>query len=289
MRENISRILSIRRLLLAYKPDIFVSFLTYNNVLAAIAAKWTDVHTVIAERIAAEFLSNKLWRALRRVCYPLASVLVTQTVADATYYRRFMNVKVIANPISFDCSGCAGVEKRPNATILAVGRLEHQKGFDTLLKAVAKCNTSFRLTIAGTGAEERTLCELALELGITDRVNFAGYVAEITNLYHNHRIFVMTSRYEGYPNALLEAMACGCACISTDCPHGPQDLLKNGQNGILIPVDDVERLSSAIDRLLSDSTTASRMGLAAQYTASRHTLSAITNQWDTLFRQICAE
>ncbi len=287
--KNVSRIISIRRLLSEYRPDVLVSFLTYNNVIATAAGRREGVPTIVSERIAAEFLSSRLWRTLRRVVYPRASALVTQTQSDAEYYRRFMSAKVIANPLSFDCSHAEELEHRPAASILAVGRLEHQKGFDILLRGIAECAVPVKLTIAGTGSHERALQELAVQLGVTDRVHFLGYTEDVARLYTRHRIFVMTSRYEGYPNALLEAMACGCACISTDCPHGPRDLIEDDHNGILIPVDDVEQLSRSIERLSSHPEVASRFGMAARQTASMHTLSAITDQWDTLLRQVCAE
>jgi len=136
--------------------------------------------------------------------------------------------------------------------ILGVGRHHFQKGFDTLLRAFARVRQQMpaRLVILGEGPERPNLERLAAELGVAADVDLPGFDPNPFRYMRWAGVFVLSSRYEGLPNVLIQALACGCPVVSTDCPSGPSEILDGGRYGALVPVDDVEAMAQAIVRAL---------------------------------------
>lgn len=166
------------------------------------------------------------------------------------------NSIVISNAISNKKVYDIDVHNKENV-ITAMGRLNSQKGFDTLIKAfsiVNKKDSSYILKIFGEGSDRNTLQNLIDDLCLHDYVRLCGAKSDAINDIANSKIFVLSSRYEGMPNALIEAMATGTACISTDCKFGPSELINDGKNGLLVPVDDVRILSEKILFLIENET-----------------------------------
>jgi glycosyltransferase involved in cell wall biosynthesis len=132
--------------------------------------------------------------------------------------------------------------------IIAVGKLKPQKDFETLIKAFAKVRTKFkaRLIILGEGPMLSDLNLLVEKLNITDDVIFEGFVQNPFKYMRNADLFVLSSKYEGLPGVLVQALACGCPVVSTDCPSGPREILENGRYGPLVPVADENALATAI-------------------------------------------
>ncbi len=137
--------------------------------------------------------------------------------------------------------------------ILGIGRLTYQKNFHLLLNAFSQVlkKTDAKLLILGSGDQEAELKELSNKLEITEHVDFAGFVANPYAYLSNARLFVLSSRYEGLPTVLIEALHCGAEVISTDCPSGPHEILKGGELGTLVPVEDSAALELAIINVLS--------------------------------------
>lgn len=159
------------------------------------------------------------------------SIVIPNAISNAKVY----NVKVNSN--------------QKQKIITAMGRLVEQKGFDILIRAFAIVNKKYRdyfLKIFGEGSERETLQNLIDDLELQKFVQLCGTKSDAINDIANSEIFVLSSRYEGMPNALIEAMAAGTACISTDCKFGPSELINDGKNGLLVPVDDVEVLAEKI-------------------------------------------
>jgi len=156
--------------------------------------------------------------------------------------------------------------------VVAIGRLEPQKDFPTLLRAFAQVRRQqpCRLIVLGEGKQRQALEKLATELSIRDDVQFPGFV---TNPYHFLRhanLFVLSSAWEGSPNSLTEALALGTPLVSTDCPNGPREILENGQHGPLVPVGDVDALAGAMLETLHHPPSRQRLQQAAQrYTLDR--------------------
>jgi glycosyltransferase involved in cell wall biosynthesis len=168
-------------------------------------------------------------------------------------------VRVIHNPISLDevrekLTVCdASLPNIPGRFILGVGRLHPQKGFDLLLQSFAQIrDLDLHLVILGEGPERAKLQAQAEKLLIASRVHFLGTVDNPFPWYRQAACFVLSSRYEGFPNALLEAMACGCPVVSFDCQYGPSEIIQDGVSGLLIREGDVDGLTQAIHRVLHD-------------------------------------
>jgi glycosyltransferase involved in cell wall biosynthesis len=141
---------------------------------------------------------------------------------------------------------------RDGFRIVTVGSMKAQKNHPLLMHAFAKLeNPNARLMFVGTGAGEGTLRALAIELGVADRVIFAGFHADPTPFYMTADLFVLSSNYEGFGNVIVEALACGTPVVSTDCPSGPTEILEHGKYGSLVPVGDPDALAKAMEAALT--------------------------------------
>jgi glycosyltransferase involved in cell wall biosynthesis len=130
-----------------------------------------------------------------------------------------------------------------------VGRLNEQKDFPTLIRAfkiVYEKSKNARLIILGEGSEREHLMHLIKELGLVDIVSLPGFLQNPFSYMHRSQVFVLPSIHEGFGNVLVEAMACGCPVVSTDCPSGPREILNNGEYGHLVPVGDAAAMAAAI-------------------------------------------
>ena len=159
------------------------------------------------------------------------------------------------------------------STIVAAGRLTAQKGFDLLLQAfrlLADRNKAARLLILGEGELRRDLEALVVELGLRDLVELPGFARNPWAYMARAAAYVMSSRFEGMPLALVEALACGAPVVSTDCPSGPAEILEHGRLGILVPPSDAEALAAGLERTLDDPPPPVDLGyLAARYAPER--------------------
>jgi len=159
-----------------------------------------------------------------------------------------------------------------------------------LIQAFARCaasRDSWSLSILGEGRERRNLEILATDLGIADRVSIPGEVRDPGSILRGMDLFVLPSRWEGFPNALLEAMACGLAVIAVDCPSGPRDIIRDGMDGVLVPPNDVDALVAAMDRLMADHAERQRLGVNAVGVVERFGLERIMNMWDEVVAHAC--
>jgi GalNAc-alpha-(1->4)-GalNAc-alpha-(1->3)-diNAcBac-PP-undecaprenol alpha-1,4-N-acetyl-D-galactosaminyltransferase len=282
---NVRRIAAIRRTLRAQPPDVALAFMDTANVLLILAARGLRVPTVIAERIdpAMNTTVTRPWRIARRIFYRHADADVAQTRAAAEWLRQECTVHphVIANALR-------ALPAPPNTReplVLSVGRLEHQKGFDVLLKAFSAAHAAFprwRLAIVGDGPLRGSLEALAGELGLSEVVDFLGRRADIEQWYARASVVAQASRFEGFPNVVLEAMGMGAAVISTDCRSGPRELISDGDNGVLVPVDDVDALADALCSLLGDADRRRRLGQAALHVREQFSAQQVLPRWETL-------
>lgn len=285
-RANGRRVRALRQLLRAEKPDVVLSFMETTNVLCLLATFGLGVPAVVAERIdpAMHLASVPLpWRLMRRLLYRRAAAVTVQTEAAAVWLRHECKTTVHVVPNSLRALPRA-VRPRDDL-VLAVGRLDYQKGHDVLLRAFALVSQAFpqwRLAIAGDGPQREALRALADSLDIADQVDWIGVTKEVEVWYARASVVAMASRYEGFPNVLLEAMGMGAAVVATDCRSGPAEIIVPQKNGMLIPVDDVPALSDALRRLMSDAELRQRLGTAALNV--RHTFDAerVHGQWRAL-------
>lgn len=254
--KNLHRVTRFRKLIKQERPDAVLSFLGPPNLRLLVAAIGLRTRKIVSVRNDPnrEYGAGlKKWIA-RRV-FLLADFVVFQTAEASNYFGNGVRKKsaVIANPISdvFFQNNWTGKGKN----IIAVGRLQPQKNYALLLRAfsqIADIHADVDVDILGEGNLKEELISLCKELGIHKRVHFYGIVSNVPERLANSKLFVMTSDYEGMPNALMEAMAIGVPVVSTDCPcGGPQELTEGGKYGVLVPCGDVPELADALGILLS--------------------------------------
>jgi glycosyltransferase involved in cell wall biosynthesis len=287
---NASRIVRLRRAMLGARPDAVISFGDSTNCLALLAAAGTGLRVIVSERSDPRRLPlGRAWAALRRRLYPRAFAVAVQTERVASWAREFVpgqRVRVIPNFVRM-----SEVETRPAAPsngsrqVAAVGRLSAEKGFDLLLSAFARCaprHPQWSLAIAGEGPNRRQLEAQAAESGLANRVRLPGLVREVDAFLARSDLFVLSSRFEGFPNALLEAMALGVAPLAFDCDSGPAEIIRANVDGVLVPPEDVDALAHGMDRLMGDEEERSRLGRAAKGVTFRFGLADVMQKWERL-------
>lgn len=298
--NNLQRVRRLRAGIRELRPDVLVSFLTATNVLTVLAARPLGLPVIVSERVAPETVHiGKFWRRLRKFAYRRAAAVVAQTSHTAEWLRKEVPgacVEVIANPVQAESelavdspAQMALTACRGQDVVLAAGRLTQQKGFDLLLRAfatLAPWHPNWRLVILGEGPEGGALRDLANQLGVADRVLFPGFSRTLHLLMRESQLFVLSSRFEGMPNALAEAMACGMACVSFDCPAGPSELISHEKNGLLVPAQDVARLTGAMDQLMGDEGLRRRLSQAARESVATYSMDRVLERWNVLLTRV---
>lgn len=280
---NLRRVLNLRSLLMRLRPEAVLSFLPESNARAILAGLGTRTRVVVAERAHPAWDSTVRpgWRVLRNALYRRCDCLVAQTQETADWMERRFRVRTAVIPNAL--RALPQLDERREPMILGVGRLARQKGFDILLAAFARVAAGFRgwtVVIAGEGGERNALMRLAEELGIAGRVTLVGEVRNVEGLMARAGVVVQPSRFEGFPNVVLEAMGMGAAVISSDCPAGPRDLIEDGINGRLVPVENVEALSAVMSELMSSEDDRARLGREASKVSERFRQELIMAKWE---------
>jgi GalNAc-alpha-(1->4)-GalNAc-alpha-(1->3)-diNAcBac-PP-undecaprenol alpha-1,4-N-acetyl-D-galactosaminyltransferase len=285
--SNARRVIALRRAIRSAGPLTIVSFGESTNVLAIIAAAGTHVRVVVSERIdPREHRISRIWQRLRNWTYPHAAHLVVQSPRLADWAASLVGpgrFSVIENAVATPSASRGTRSGSSRRTLLGVGRLDPQKGFDLLLHAFAEVAADFPewdALILGEGAERPSLELMGRALGIADRLSLPGPVRDVEGFMTQSDLFVLSSRYEGFPNALLEAMACGLPVISTDCPTGPKEIIQDGANGLLVPVNDVPALAKAMRQLMGDQAERQRLGGSARSVIDRYSTDRVMTKWD---------
>jgi glycosyltransferase involved in cell wall biosynthesis len=201
-------------------------------------------------------------------------------------FKKLDNFEVINNPINeFPIPTKEPVY--PGRFILAAGRLSPQKGFDLLIAAFRRVEEkSVHLLISGEGEQRAMLEEQISSLGLSQRVKLIGFRENMQDYYRQAELFILSSRNEGYPNALLEAMSMGTACIATDCEYGPSDILESGKNGLLIRTGNIYQMASAIKMVLDDPILRAKIALNAKRINETNSLANTSAKWLELIRRV---
>ena len=291
LRNNFRRVRRLRQEIRGSRPDVVLSFINRMNVLTLAASLGLRIPVIAAEHTEPrEYPIGSRWLWLQYLLYPRAAAVVVLTHSARNWHERFVRsnvIHVIPNPVSISAMkhNGASVQKGPGGRIAAMGRLSEEKRFDLLLQAFARCARKYpdwSLTILGEGDERNRLETLTRELGIKDQVSLPGRVHDPATVLRKADLFVLASRFEAFPMALLEAMACGLAVISTNC-SGPREIIRDGVNGLLVPSDDVEGLATAMERLMADQAARERLGAHAVEVLERFSTEKIMGTWDLLF------
>jgi glycosyltransferase involved in cell wall biosynthesis len=283
----------LREQIEAAQPDVVLSFIDVANAVTLWAARSLTVPVLVAERVHPPAHRVPLHYALlRKWLYPSAAGIVVQTEGTADWARDWLpdeRVVVIPNPVVLS-SARAQVSNDPvlpaeGRWLVAMGRLEHQKGFDLLIsafEAVARDHDEWRLVIMGDGSEQTALEDEIDRRGLGKRVLMLGRVDDPESVLRSSEIFILSSRYEGFPNALCEAMACGLPVVSFDCPTGPSEIIRDGVDGILVPQNDVASLATAIGHLIENPDESAKMAARALELTARFDEREIFARWENL-------
>lgn len=305
IRRNLGRIASLRRTLKAVKPDIVVSFMDRTNISILFAARGLGIPVVATEHCDPVQKSiGPLWRALRCLTYPWAYRVVSVSRGIDAHFSWLPAASraVVYNPIYIETGDIAPDDPplilAPDGKyLLGMGRLTEQKGFDLLIPAFARLAPKYpdwSLIVLGEGPQRPALTASIEKLGLGSRCLLPGQFKNPFGILERGHLFVFPSRYEGFPCALLEAMACGLPAVSFDCPTGPNEIIGDGLDGILVPPEDVDALERALDRLMGDEAERARLAANAKEVSGRFGLDETMRQWDLLLglserRRECAD
>lgn len=298
-----NRLTALRNLIRSDAPDAVVSFLTNVNILALLATVGMDVPVIVSERTyPGSFNPGRALSVMRRFTYPRASrvvMLASKGIEWLSHHIPQARGAVIFNPVTYPLAKSQPFVDTANAIfpnrkiLLGAGRIDDDKQFDKLILAFGKLARTYLdwdVVIVGEGPRRAALEELIERLDLGSRVFLPGRVGNVGDWYGKSDIYVMSSRVEGFPNTLAEAMAHGCAAISFDCDTGPRDIIADGVNGLLVqPVGDVEKLANAMELLMTDEKLRERMQHEACEIRDRFSTASILKEWDGLFLAIEAD
>ena len=277
----------LRRQLRDIEPDTVLSLVTLTNLITILATRGLAVRTVVSERNDLKLdRHHRDVERLRRWIYRWADVVTANTYGAVRDLRQFVpasKLSYVPNPVNVPVSPATSAYRGP--TFVCIGRLTHQKGLDTLLKAAKQAFDAlpgWRMAILGTGPLRGELESLADTLGISERLDWVGYVPDPFPYLRSAEFFVSTSRFEGSPNALVEAMSCGLPVIVTDASPGPLELVGSDEAGLVVSVDDVDATTAAIRRLAEDQPLRQSLGRAAAARARAHRAEHAMRAWRAL-------
>ena len=285
-----TRILKLRRAILGTRPEVVISYLDFNNNCVLLATRGSGLPVIVAEQcdLNHNFIGEG-WERLRRRLYPEASYVVVLTEESLSYFSAVAGIRgrVIPNPLTplAVSSSAETPQEKTGKTLLAMGRLSREKGFELLLSAfavIAAKYAEWTLEILGEGPLRAHLEARVRVLGLAERVRIPGFTRHPFAVLRRADLFVMSSLCEGFPNALLEAMACGLAVVSFDCPSGPRHIIRHEVDGILVPPQDDKALAAALDRLMGDEAERKRLAGRAPEVVERFGVERVMNMWEEL-------
>lgn len=258
IRNLFLRIRKLRRIIKEIHPDVVVSFIGKNNLMSIAATRGLGIPVVVSVRSnPSREIGCGVKRLLTLALFHMAEGIVLQTTEAKQYFPKEIQKKAVVLQNSLNPAFIrAPYEEERRKEIVSVGRIDDNKNQKMLIEAFVPLAAKFpewRIVLYGDGESRGELEKRVQELQLEDRILFKGVQADIPEKIEGSSIFVLSSKQEGMPNALMEAMVLGLAVISTDCPcGGPRDLIRQNENGVLIPVDDTDALTEKLSLLMQD-------------------------------------
>lgn len=270
----------IRATIKKEQPKSVICFGDWFNAFSILATRGLAVKMVITNRMGPNLFLGNFVETMNRVFYRFADEMIVQTerakkILGNKYKIR--KITVIPNPIEV-----RSIEKIiSKKQIITIGRLSKEKGQAVLIKAFSKIkDKEWTLHLVGDGPEKSTLESLTKELQIQDRVIFHGKMYNFEHLLMGSQIFVLPSYYEGFPNALLEAMSFGLCCIASDCIAGPSEIIENEKNGLLFETGNHEYLSFLLNRIIEDASLREKLASNTIQSLGRFEKDSIIKQFE---------
>lgn len=288
--RNYHRISTLRNMLRKDKPDVLISFLREPAIRSVIAGLGINTKIITSVRN----VPDKEYPGIRgkfekTFLLPLSNGCVFQTeLAKKEFPKRLQEKsEIIMNDVD---ESFFRITRQPQKNIVSVGRLCSQKNHPLLIRAfkhISQKHPEYKLLIYGDGPDRNQLQDLINEYHMSNRIILKGNTAEVATALKFADIFVLSSNYEGLPNALLEALAAGTPSIATDCPcGGPRMIIDHGVNGLLVPVGDEEKLADCIDMLISDSKYREDLSRNAKTISRNYIPESIFEKWRVYIERI---
>ncbi len=297
--HNFRRIMALRRVLIQINPDVALSMMEKANILLALVSlSLSSVRFIGSERTyPPQHSIGTLWESLRSFSYRYLYAVTAQTNKGAEWLKLNTSARrviAIPNPVNWPLRNQAPIKKvesicdESRKILLAVGRLSAEKQFDTVIdcfQALSEKHTDWDLVILGDGSLRGVLEKKVNDAEMQNRIFLPGRVGNISDWYARANMYVMCSRFEGFPNTLLEAMAHGLAVVSFDCDTGPRDIIRDGLDGSLVPPDDVVALTEAMEQLMSNDALRQQFAEQAMDVRDRFAIERIAKKWEGLFEK----
>lgn len=280
---------SIRKIVKNIKPDVIISHMDVSNIHMLLATINIGIPILVEDHNNPELKPiSQPWKALKPLTYFFADKLILLIPELEKYYSKYFyrhsKILFIENPLDIPIEIPDSIEVILNKpTFIAMGSLTYQKGYEYLLEAFAKVHLEkpeWNLTILGGGPLHEQLTSLAKKLKIEHKVYFSGRVKNPYEVLKDADIYVMSSRYEGFPVALCEAMGVGLPCISFDCPTGPRDIIEHNVNGLLVEYLNIDALAETMLELSKDVSLRKNISKEAVKIREKLSLQAIMLKWE---------
>ena len=278
MTNMIHSLCKLRKEVVNWETDVVLSFHQRYNPFVIMSLVGTGIPVFVSDRSNPyNKLSPKINEFFRKILYPKAQGLIVQTNLSAMVKMKLnKNILVMPNPLK--CMNYYEDMSQKENIIINVGRMDKEKGHHELVKIFSMIidKGGWKLCFVGDGPERNNIEKYVKELSLTDSVIFLGARKDVDVLLAKSKIFAFTSLSEGYPNALLEAMAMGLPCISFDCIAGPSDLINNGDRGILVPLNNYDEYARCLKNLMNDEALRRKLGENAKYVRQQNDIHKIT-------------
>lgn len=293
LKNNITRVLLLRTTIKKLHPDVIISFTVIMNIITLIASIKLICPIIVVERTDPYSHNiSKFYNWLRMCLYPFAFRVAVQTEGAAKYfYNKCKHIITIIPNFIVKPSTCKNITNKDTINVITIGRLSAEKGHKYLIKAFAilvNDYSNLNLIIYGEGDERRYLENMISELNLQNKVKLPGVIKDTEAVLITADLFVFPSLYEGFPNALCEAMAVGLPVIASDC-SGNKDIIQDGMNGKLFPVGDVEALANIMRSLINDAKERERLSVNARKITETFSEEKIYNIWTDLIYSVSSE
>ena len=281
-------VVAVKKEIKDFLPNIVIPFLPQADIAVHLASKGKRKYKIICSERNDPLQRSSAMQMLLKKIYRKTDFLVCQSETVAKYYSNVPNEKkrVIGNPVDPNLIPEASLESN-ELKIVSAGRLDFQKNFSLLINSFADCidlipeNT--KLIIYGEGREREQLKKLAKDRGVDSSVFLPGQNKNLLLSIKDAALFVMSSDFEGFPNALLEAMVVGLPVVSTDFSTGTARTLIGEKNGLIVPVRDQKALSNAIVKLMNNKEQRAKMRTANRMMLKTYSIETIAHEWEMLF------
>lgn len=293
-------ITNLRRAFAELRPDVVISFIDMTNVMVLLATIGMKLPVIVSERIDPAAYAHRLSRLdrnLRRLIYPRASRIVVQTKRAARFFDTRKNSRIVTIPNPVPTTDMVAQPDYPSAggrfRIIGVGRLDHQKGFDILIKSFLRVANEFQnwdVAIFGEGSQHSELLTQIQACGLESRIKLMGISREVASEMARAHIIAFPSRYEGFPNALAEAMAIGLPAIAFNNVSGVEDLIIDDETGLLVdwdqskPESPIPPFADGLRKLMTDAQLRTRLGTNGKVRVQQYSPEIIFRKWQELIR-----